>query len=82
LHFLMLVFYLIEYLFSLFGLVSRKWSISVVVIVLTIVYLSLLSGGSAGTARFKIQIEPLISVLAGVGIVAWKQRKSGIFQEG
>ncbi len=82
LHFVMLVFYLIEYLFSLFGLVSRKWSISVVVIVLTIVYLSLLSGGSAGTARFKIQIEPLISVLAGVGIVAWKQRKSGIFQEG
>ncbi len=75
LHFGLVIFYLFEYLLMLLGLFSGKWNIPVVVLVV-ILYLGILSGGSAGTARFKVPIEPMVAILAGLGFSRWIYRRN------
>ncbi|MCD6419670.1 MAG: glycosyltransferase family 39 protein [Synergistetes bacterium] len=76
LHFVLVVFYIFEYLLMLLGLFSTKWKLPVIVVLVVILYLSILSGGSLGTARFKVPIEPMVAILAGLGASRWIYRRN------
>jgi hypothetical protein len=76
-----LVLFLIEMVYLLgaaTSIVVCRQDLVIVTIVLIIIYFVVIAGGPGAYARFRHPVAPLLSVLAGCGLVHIKFRKEGI----